>query len=254
MLVLTLAAAGAPLALPHPVRAHGGALVERICGPSECVTIADGLYILEPHEVLGRLRAQSLPPPAPVGPYLELDVRDAEPGDRAFFVPRAGLVRMALVELSGHRAWLRPQEEIESALRRVARAVEPFPPPRFDRVFVGAAEAADPERYARLYDAFPPAPAPPATVDRVRIVLRSTPPSPWSDGEAALAYVPASRTLLRGEQTLRPPSDVVSLLERPRARTRRPTGTAVAAVAVALLAVSAAAAALLTRRLRWKRS
>ncbi len=190
------------------------------------------------HGDAGSFGASASPPP--LDDYYEVTVHYYEidgddPPGRGFFVPAAGLLRIRPPTSPGPSIWLPTTPQVAAALDRVTRGLDPFPSPELTRVFVGTEEAADPKAYARLYGRFPRAPEVDASAPRRAIVLRSGRPSPWTDGSANLDYVPGGGVLVREGEVVRPPSDVLTLLEDPTAEPFEPSFSDMAAVAVLAL-------------------
>jgi hypothetical protein len=151
--------------------------------------------------------------PPPLGPYYELPSDMLSPNaQRAYFVPVANVVKADFA--SGRPAWMDAEPGATAGLRAALPEFEPWPAPMISAAFVGANRAADPKPYGALFDRFPPAPAPPATTNRLSISLRSALPSPWTDGYNNLEYVPGRHLLHRGSAWVRLPGALAERIER----------------------------------------
>ena len=209
-----LAVLGALLVAPTAA-GHGGLVVTRICGASECVRLEAGLELVH-HDGPPVSPAES----ATAGEYYVLEPSNAPPPP-AFFVPAAGVVRgRPDPDGFGDPAWFRLPADTDAALRAIVRGVDPFPPPRLTRVVIRGEPVADPEAYLALLGELPPGEAG-ANAEGVDIVLHARgQPSPWTDGFNRLSYLANRKELNRDGSVVRLPPDLVALVERPREHAR----------------------------------
>ena len=180
-----------------------------VCGPSGCRPVSGhALYdaLLQWHS------PQFTPPPA-LGVYYELRSTTLAPNSqRAYFVPSGPAVKADFV--TGRPDWMRSEPGAAAALEAAIPDLEPFPAPTISSAFVGPNPAADPAHYEALFDRFPSSPAPPPGTRRLSVTLRSTVPSPWTDGYNGLQYVAGLHLLHRGNEWVRLPDGLAEKIER----------------------------------------
>jgi len=141
-----------------------------ICGQSGCNTIAQS----DAERVVISLYGSDSGPAAP-GPFYVLRwQRPHAPEQKAWWVPRGGLVR------GTDGLWRSQSVTSEAVLRGAAAGLEPFAAPVITRVVVGRRLAENPQSYVRLLRGGKPA----WTFDGARgwitVRLASLEPSPWT--------------------------------------------------------------------------
>jgi hypothetical protein len=190
-----------------------------VCGPSGCRPVAGHAV----YDSLLQWESPQFTPPPALGVYYELRSTTLSPNSqRAYFVPSGPAIKADFV--TGRPDWMQSEPDAVATLEAAIPDLEPFPAPTISSAFVGPNPAADPARYEALFDRFPSSPAPPPGTKRLSVALRSTVPSPWTDGYNALQYVPGRHLLHRGNEWVRLPDELGEQLDRD-ARLLPPAGS-----------------------------
>lgn len=197
-----LLAAAAALALAAPATAKELSKAQ-LCGPDGCIAITDG-------ETLRQLPTggEEVAAQPPLHPFhtLRLTMTEGEGGPEhswtVYYVDRVAM--LAWRNDGGLVAWTHLRGTAATALRRLARDVEPFPPPTISAATVdGRPVSADPASYLALFEAtggrmdYTTMPT-----DWVPIDFRSATASPWTDAPFELMYSPSRNVLERGVHQL----------------------------------------------------
>jgi len=165
-----------------------------VCGASGCRTVKDKGTL---NEIPGGETATALGAPAP---YYRLVLVGAEPGGRRYgfslyYVPSANAVAwkeerlVRLHPIYGARA--------NGVMRRLTAGLEPYPAPRLSAALVGSRRitGAAAQSYLSLFTLGEDAPRDVSSGDWIPIDLRSTRPSPWTEGPSEFVFSPSERLL-----------------------------------------------------------
>jgi hypothetical protein len=240
--IVTVLAIAAPAWAKEPIRAT-------FCGASGCRTFED-------RATLNRIPGgEATTPVGPAAPYYRVEIVNGEEGGAThsffmYYVPSANA--MAWDEPEGvmryHPIFGSPTINL---MRRLTRELEPFPRPVVARAVVGGRHVtgAAAQTYLQLFDALPEAPLAESPNDWVLIDLRSSRPSPWTDGTTDLVFSPSANLLERGWTRVKLPDAVAADVEAARAIAGQERSW-LPALAVAPLGVAAVALVLLRGR-RW---
>ena len=171
-----------------------------VCARGECVSLDDGVIArigVYPYSGTGEIVS-----PPPLAAYYELRGLYAN----AFYVPSARAVRVGF-------NWFRVDERTAALLAAKAGALRPRAAPTLVRVSVAGRPASRAAPYAAIFTVLPPA-RPPDASRRVKIVLRSTEESPWTNAHTDVEYVPSAGVLHRHGEWVRASAALENAIER----------------------------------------
>jgi hypothetical protein len=168
-----LAAAGA-LLLGGAAQAKAPPSGMDVCGPTACVHVAAN----EAEQFW--IRAGEVGHATAAAPYYVLRWHfEAEPEQSAYFVPATGGLRWL-----DRNGWSTVSRAGVAALKQPLSRIEPYAAPAPTYVTVGRRVARQPETYLRLFDGTPSVLFP--ATSWLRVTLRSSEPSPWTNGSALI--------------------------------------------------------------------
>jgi hypothetical protein len=249
--VTRLALVLAVAALLAPSSASAKELVSAtVCGASGCRTVTDRATL---NEIPGGEDVTGLGAPAA---YYRLNLVTAEPSGRrygftTYYVPSAkamswsedGLYR--LHPIYGPRA--------NGVMRRITEGIEPYATPRVTTAIVGTRRVtgAAAASYASLFTVGEPTQLDARPYDWLAVDLRSSRPSPWTDGKSEVMFSPSTNLVEIGYEPARIPDGVADDLVAGRTLYAEP-GRSVPWGLVALAGVGVLAALSLVRILPFK--
>jgi hypothetical protein len=176
------------LALAAPAVAQAkGPITVNVCGAQACASVETPAH-MNPFD--GDARAVRAAPPSP---YYRLVLESGDERWTIFYVPSAGALALP------YRDWLNWQELSGAAatdVRRLARRLQPLPPPTVSRARAGdRLLPGDPSSYLGLLAARPRI-ALPGNARPLPIELSSKTASPWTN--VVFLYYPDRRLMQRG--------------------------------------------------------
>ena len=173
----------------------------RICGPASCTRVTDPSTMDRLTSGVGSARA-----PAPVAGYYAVTVTVAD-GDQTsswdvYYVPSSRLIRS--IGESGRAEWLALSADTVAAFDAATVGVVAFDKPVLTGASVGGkAVRGDATSYLDLYSVGTPYRGSTRNARWVKIALRSSTPTPWTDGNNFLRYSPNRHLLRRDGQIVR---------------------------------------------------
>lgn len=235
-----------------------------ICGASGCEDVDDiqafmaggGLGAGDPEQQ----PSQPLQPMQPMQPYLRVDVDISAPpeenieGWSMFVLADGSLVRSQGPGVVGGQEWMALPAQAGRIFKRAAARIEPFPAPTLSDVRIGSHRAGEPAAYSDLFG-LEAAPRP-TTVSPggwERIDVRSTVPSPWTDGGNRIDWSPSLGLIRVDGQYFEPTRTLSERLRADSGRAAAPAdddGPGLLPWISALLALGTAAGVFLLRRRR----
>jgi hypothetical protein len=193
-----------------------------LCGPAGCIAVTD-------EDTLRNIPTGSEPiadQPPLLQPFhtLRFTVTEGDGGPEhtstAYYVNRVSMI--AWENQGGTVVWSDVRGASATLMKQLARRVEAFPAPTISATTVsGRSVDADPASYLALFEqsgrrldaeAIPH--------DWVPIDLRSTAPSPWTDGPFELMYSPSTNAIERGIDRIVLPGDLAADVEAGRPLSR----------------------------------
>ena len=193
----------------------------RVCGASECREFTTGKSENFRNDALVwgvvNLRGAVVSDAAaPLAPYYALVL----PPGRVEWHGMAWVPSEGLVGYGFDARWAEVPAELEAALRRATRDLEPKPRPVPSRVTVNGVAVDDPAAYAALFDPLAPAQFPGAGVAAATVRIAGV-PEPWVDAARPIQYFPATNVIHRGYAWLQAPDELATVVEDDLQRRRR---------------------------------
>jgi MYXO-CTERM domain-containing protein len=186
----------AALALPAAAEAQARVILE-VCGAEECRRFSS-----ETHQALVEGVAvpkdYELSPPSPLLAYYRLQLHET---GSIIWVPQGGRLRTSF--------WITPSVDLIPLLDEATAGLEPFPPPKLERVTIAGRPVADPEAFQDLFAVFETAPPAPSDARHVDIVVRSD----WVTTVRPLEYFPLEDVLQRYGEWVRPSAELSDRIE-----------------------------------------
>ena len=246
-LALLLAAA----ALVAPSGASAKELVSAtVCGASGCRTVTDKATL---NAIPGGEDVTGLGAPAA---YYRLTLVTGEPNGRrhgftTYYVPSAKA--MSWSEDGLYRLHPIYGPTANGVMRRITAGLEPHAAPRITTAIVGTRRVtgAAAASYASLFSAGEPTQLDARPYDWVAVDLRSSRPSPWTDGRSELMFSPSTNLIEIGYEPQRIPDAIADDIAAGRALHAKSGGRVPWGV-LALAAVGVLAAVSLARILPFK--
>jgi hypothetical protein len=173
----------------------------KICGPASCARVTDATAMDRLTSAVGDARG-----PSPVAGYYAVTVTVAE-GDQesswqVYYIPSSRLVRG--IGQSGRAEWLTLSADTVAAFDAAAVGLAAFEKPVLSGASVGGkAVRGDATSYLDLYSVGTPYRGSTRNAPWVKIELRSSAATPWTDGNNTLGYSPKRHLLRRDGQIVR---------------------------------------------------
>ena len=229
-----------------------------ICGASGCHDVDDvHAFMAGGGMDLGSPDEQPTPP---LQPYLRIDVEISAPpeeninGWSVFVLADGSLVRSQGPGVGLGQDWVTLPARAAHMIGSAAAGIEPFPAPRLTDVRVGAHRAGEPNHYGDLFglEAAPrPTTVSPGGWEQIHV--RSSVPSPWTDGGDRIDWSPALGVIRVDGLYFEPTSALSERLRVDSGRAASPSdddGPGLIPWLSALVALGAAAGLFLLRRRR----
>lgn len=219
----------------------------QLCGVSGCESMTDRS---QTSAIAAGGSDNAAPPPA-LGAYYRLSFTVTAPPGASFsdghrsatwseyYVPDSKVLRQTG---DGMAQWFYLSPKAAGLLGTLAKSVKPFPKPKLSQVLIGTRRAKDPQSYGRLLGVRTAGLAVPGKSDWLTVTLRSSRPSPWTDGQNVLQYSPSARVLQRDAEFVRLPDGLAARVAAGRSLDLAGKGFPWVLLTTCLLGVAAAVA------------